>query len=100
MRKNAIVISIFVYNFGDCDIVYKCCFQLDGCRGLRAGNDQWLHPSEVFPIGDKTSGAATYYMQKPLTHILFAEANSSRINNQRYLDGNSITVRSMISHWK
>ena len=69
-------------------------------QGLRAGNDQWLHPSEAFPIDDKTSDAAIYYMQKAAKHVLFAEANSSRINNQRYLDGTSFAVKSVISPWK
>lgn len=69
-------------------------------QGLRAGNNQWLHPSKAFPIDDKKSDAAIYYMQKAAKNILFAEVNSSRINNQRYLDGTSVTVKLVIPPWK
>ena len=69
-------------------------------QGMRAGNDVWLHPSDAFPIDDKTSNAAIYYMQKSAKNILYAEACSSRINNQRFSDGSSITVKMVIAPWK
>ncbi len=69
-------------------------------QGLRAGNDVWLHPKRNFPIDDKTSDAAIYYMQKAAKHILYAEACSSRVNNQRFADGTSVKVHPHIYTWQ
>lgn len=69
-------------------------------QGLRAGNDIWLHPSNAFPIDDKTSDAAIYYMQKAAKNVLYAEAHTSRINNLRYADGSAVQVKIQISPWK
>lgn len=69
-------------------------------QGLRAGNSQWLHPSDAFPIDDKTSNAALYYMQKAAKDILFAEAHSSRVNNLRYEDGSAVELTFRLPTWK
>ncbi|MBP5242188.1 MAG: hypothetical protein J6Z36_00675, partial [Clostridia bacterium] len=69
-------------------------------QGLRAGNDLWLHPSNAFPTDDYTSDAAIYYMQKAAKDVLYAEACSSRINNQRYTDGSSVIVKTTYAPWR
>lgn len=69
-------------------------------QGLKAGNDIWLHPSNAFPTDEYTSDEMVYYMQKAAKHVLYAEANSSRINNQRYESGESVTVKKRIAPWK
>lgn len=69
-------------------------------QGLRAGNSQWLHPSDAFPIDDRTSDAAIYYLQKAAKDILYAEASSSRVNNQRLIGGASVQTGLRIPAWK
>ena len=73
---------------------------MDMNQGLRAGNTQWLFTGDAFPVGDRTSGEAIHYMQKAAKDILYAEASSSRVNNQRYADGSSVTVREAVPGWK
>ena len=69
-------------------------------QGLRAGNTQWLYTGDAFPTDDHSSDAAIYYMQKAAKDIFYAEASSSRINNQRTADGISVTVRRSMPRWK
>ena len=69
-------------------------------QGLRAGNDVWLHPKRSFPIDDKNSDSAIYYMRKACKHMLYAEACSSRINNQRFENGESVKVVSHLHTWE
>ena len=69
-------------------------------QGLRAGNTQWLFPGDAFPTDDRSSDAIIYYMQKAAKDILYAEASSSRVNNQRFEDGSSVTVRITTPVWK
>lgn len=73
---------------------------MDMEQGLRAGNTQWLFVGDAFPVDDHTSDAALYYMQKAAKDILYAEAGSSRVNNQRGADGASVTVRETLPKWK
>ena len=73
---------------------------MDMPQGLRAGNTQWLYTGDGFPTGDRSSDAAIYYMQKAAKDILYAEASSSRINNQRTADGQSVAVRRSVPVWK
>lgn len=69
-------------------------------QGLMAGNDIWLHPSEAFPTDEYTSNEMIYYMQKGVSHVLYAEATSSRINNQRLTTGESVTVKEIYAPWR
>ena len=69
-------------------------------QGLRAGNDVWLHPKRSFPIDDRHSDAAVYYMRKACKHMLYAEATSSRVNNQRFESGESVSVNFHIYTWQ
>ena len=73
---------------------------MDMAQGLRAGNTQWLFVGEAFPADDRSSDAAVYYMQKAAKDILYAEASSSRVNNQRFADGGSVAVRVAMPKWK
>ena len=73
---------------------------MDMPQGLRAGNTQWLYTGDAFPTVDRGSDAAIYYMQKAAKDILYAEASSSRINNQRTADGRSVAVRRSMPRWK
>ncbi len=73
---------------------------MDMNQGLRAGNTQWLYTGDAFPVDDRTSDEAIHYMQKAAKDILYAEASSSRVNNQRYADGTSVTVHESIPRWK
>ena len=69
-------------------------------QGLRAGNDIWLHPSRTFPIADKTSASAIYYMQKAAKHVLYSEACSNRINGLFNLDGSKAVYGTPIYTWE
>lgn len=73
---------------------------MDMNQGLRAGNTQWLFTGNEFPVGDRTSAEAVHYMQKAAKDILYAEASSSRVNNQRYGDGRSVAVHEAMPKWK
>jgi len=73
---------------------------MDMDQGLRAGNSQWLYVGNAFPTEDRVSDAAIYYMQKAAKSILYAEAGSSRVNNQRYPNGESVMVREMLQTWQ
>ena len=73
---------------------------MDMNQGLRAGNTQWLFTGDAFPVDDRTSAEAIHYMQKAAKDILYAEASSSRVNNQRYEDGRSVAVRETMPKWK
>lgn len=73
---------------------------MDMNQGLRVGNTQWLFTGDAFPIDDRTSDEAIHYMQKAAKDILYAEASSSRVNNQRYEDGESVTVHETMPKWK
>lgn len=73
---------------------------MDMNQGLRAGNTQWLFQGDAFPIDDRTSNEAIRDMQKAAKDILYAEASSSRVNNQRYESGGSVTVRETMPRWK
>lgn len=73
---------------------------MDMPQGLRAGNTQWLFVGDAFPAEDRFSDAAIYYMQKAAKDILYAEASSSRVNNQRFENGDSVTVRITMPAWK
>lgn len=73
---------------------------MDMDQGLRAGNTQWLYTGNAFPIDDRTSDEAIHYMQKAAKDILYAEASSSRVNNQRHEDGGSVTVHETMPKWK
>lgn len=90
MRGN--VLTDYAGTFG-----YK---YMDMAQGLRAGNTQWLFMGDAFPAGDRSSDAAIYYMQKAAKDILYAEANSSRVNNQRFENGTSVKVRVTMPVWK
>ena len=69
-------------------------------QGLRAGGDVWLYPQDAFPRTETNTDAAVYYMQKAAKHILFAEANSSRINGLRRLDGSVMQCGEPIFKWQ
>ncbi|MBP5154686.1 MAG: glycoside hydrolase family 3 C-terminal domain-containing protein [Lachnospiraceae bacterium] len=73
---------------------------MDMDQGLRAGGSQWLYVGDYFPIDDKSSDAAIYYMQKAAKEILYAEASSSRVNNQRINDGTSVRVSVRPQRWQ
>ncbi len=62
-------------------------------QGLLAGNTQWLYVGNAFPTDDHTSEEMILLMQRAAKDILYAEAGSSRVNNQRHADGTSVTVK-------
>lgn len=73
---------------------------MDMEQGLRAGNTQWLFMGDAFPTKDYRSNAAVYYLQKAAKDILYAEASSSRVNNQRTASGANVAVHQTLPLWK
>ena len=74
---------------------------MDIIQGLKAGNSQWLYVGNAFPVyGDRHSDEVSCLMQKAAKDILYAEATSSRVNNQRYADGTSVIVKERWQNWQ
>lgn len=69
-------------------------------QGLLAGNTQWLYVGNAFPAEDWDSDEMILLMQRAAKDILYAEAGSSRVNNQRHADGSSVTVRIRWQAWQ
>ncbi len=73
---------------------------MDLKQGLLAGNTQWLYVGNAFPSKDRDSDEMILLMQRAAKDILYAEAGSSRVNNQRHADGSSVSVRLRWQTWQ
>ena len=73
---------------------------MDMIQGLKAGNSQWLYVGNAFPVKERSSDEVIRLMQKAAKDILYAEATSSRVNNQRYEDGSSVKVHEGWQRWQ
>ena len=86
------VLTDFAGSFG-----YK---YMDLKQGLLAGNTQWLYVGNAFPADGWDSDEMILLMQRAAKDILYAEAGSSRVNNQRHPDGSSISIRMPWQRWQ
>ena len=69
-------------------------------QGLLAGNTQWLYVGNAFPADDWDSDEMILLMQRAAKDILYAEAGSFRVNNQRHSDGSSVSVSIRWQTWQ
>ncbi|MBR0160040.1 MAG: glycoside hydrolase family 3 protein [Oscillospiraceae bacterium] len=69
-------------------------------QGLLAGNSQWLYVGNAFPTADRESDEMVLLMQRAAKEILYSEASSSRVNNQRHADGSSVEVQIRWQRWQ